>query len=79
MELELSDSSVWDDPGKAQKLGQERSALDSVVGRIDSLARGLADLSDIVELASEEQDDSLLHDALEELDKLGRSLESLEF
>ena len=36
-------------------------------------------MSDIVELASEEQDDSLLHDALEELDKLGRSLESLEF
>ncbi len=79
MELELSDSSVWDDPGKAQKLGQERAALDAVVGRIDSIARGLADLSDIVELASEEQDDSLLHDALEELDKLGRSLESLEF
>ena len=79
MELELSDSSVWDDPGKAQKLGQERAALDSVVGRIDSLARGLADLSDIVELASEEHDDSLLHDASEELDKLGRSLESLEF
>ena len=79
MELELSDSTVWDDPGKAQKLGQERAALDAVVGRIDSLVRGLADLSDIVELASEEHDDSLLYDASEELDNLGRSLESLEF
>ncbi len=70
---------MWNDPGKAQKLGQERAALDAVVGRIDALLKGLTDLKDIVELGLEEGDDSLLHDASKELDNLGRSLESLEF
>ena len=50
-----------------------------MVGRIDSLLKGLADLNDIVELGLEEGDDSLLYDASKELNKLGQSLESLEF
>ena len=65
---------MWNDPGKAQKLGQERAALDAVVGRIDALFKGLTDLKDIVELGLEEGDDSLLHDASKELDNLGLSL-----
>ena len=70
---------MWNDPGKAQKLGQERAALDAVVGRVDALLKGLADLNDIVELGLEEGDDSLLYDASNELNNLGQSLESLEF
>ena len=50
-----------------------------MVGRIDSLLKGLADLNDIVELGLEEGDDSLLYDASKELNNLGQSLESLEF
>ena len=42
---------MWNDPGKAQKLGQERAALDAVVGRVDALLKGLADLNDIVEFS----------------------------
>ena len=58
---------MWNDPGKAQKLGQERAALDAVVGKVDALLKGLADLNDIVELGLEEGDDSLLYDASNEL------------
>ena len=57
VELELADSKIWDDPEYAQKLGKERSNLEAVVLTIDQLDSGLDDIADIVELASEEDDE----------------------
>ena len=34
VELELAEASIWDDPHYAQKLGRERSALETVVRTI---------------------------------------------
>ncbi|MAI42832.1 MAG: peptide chain release factor 2 [Candidatus Azotimanducaceae bacterium] len=79
VELELSDSALWDDPEKAQELGRERAALEAVVSVIDLLLTSLKDLNDIVELGLEESDDSLLSDATEEIKDLSRKLDSLEF
>ena len=31
VELELADASVWNNPDEAQKLGRERSSLESIV------------------------------------------------
>ncbi len=79
VELELADSKVWDDPDYAQKLGKERAGLENVVLTIEQLDSGLSDIEDIVELAAEEQDDSLLQEALIDLDALDLKLEGLEF
>jgi peptide chain release factor 2 len=43
------------------------------------LETGLVDLSDIIELAEEEQDESLLAEAIDDLAKLNEELEGLEF
>ena len=34
IELELAESSVWDAPDYAQKLGKERASLEVVIGRV---------------------------------------------
>lgn len=49
------------------------------MGGIDSLTTGLDDIQDIVELAAEEDDDSLLQEAIGDLDVLSGRLEALEF
>ncbi len=79
VELELADAKVWDDPEYAQKLGQERSALEGVVGTIDNLDNGLGDIADIIELAAEEDDESLLEEAVSDLSKMEAQLATLEF
>ena len=79
VELELADSKIWDEPEYAQKLGKERSSLEIIVHTIEALETGLSDLSDIIELAEEEQDESLLAEAVDDLAKLNLELEGLEF
>ncbi|MFP6804902.1 MAG: peptide chain release factor 2 [Pseudomonadales bacterium] len=79
VELELADSSIWDNPEYAQKLGRERSALEMVVITIDALDSGLVDVADIVELAAEENDESLFNEGLTDLEELESRLGVLEF
>ena len=70
---------MWDNPEAAQNLGKERSTLEIVVRGIDSLANSLGDVQDIIELAAEESDESLLEEAINDLEALTKRLETLEF
>lgn len=79
VELELADPKVWDEPERAQALGKERSSLEAIVATIDGLEGGLADAADIIELARDEDDASLLEDAESDLAGLTAELERLEF
>ncbi|MDE0990749.1 MAG: peptide chain release factor 2 [Pseudomonadales bacterium] len=79
VELELAESSIWDNPEYAQKLGRERSALEMVVMTIEALDSGLGDVADIVELAGEENDESLFNEGLTDLEELESRLGVLEF
>ncbi|MFT7686185.1 MAG: peptide chain release factor 2 [Candidatus Azotimanducaceae bacterium] len=79
VELELGDSKVWDDPEFAQKLGKERAALEAVVHTIDFLDDGLQDVSDLLELAQEESDESLIEGVEKDLSGLTSRMETLEF
>ena len=79
VELELGDPKVWDDPDFAQKLGRERAALEAVVHTIDFLDGGLQDVSDLLELAQEESEESLIEDVENELSGLTSRMETLEF
>ncbi len=79
VELELGESSVWDNPEKAQELGKERSALEAVVSTIEDLTCGLRDAEELLDLAVEEQDADTVEEVNLELNKLSEKLEKLEF
>ena len=79
VELELADASVWDKPYEAQKLGRERSSLESIVSTVDHLSAGLDDADAMIELAQEEDDTQLLSELPDELNAFENRLTQLEF
>ena len=79
VELELADASVWDNPYEAQKLGRERSSLESIVSTVDHLSAGLDDADAMIELAQEEDDTQLLSELPDELNAFESRLTQLEF
>ncbi len=79
VELELAEPSVWDDPKRAQELGRERSALESVVSTIEQLTSGAADAAELLGLAASEDDADTVAEVSKEIDSLTALLEQLEF
>jgi peptide chain release factor 2 len=79
VELELAEPSVWDDPERAQGLGRERASLEAIVSSIDALDTGAADSLDLLEMASEENDEAAVSDLELEIQELLKVLELLEF
>lgn len=76
-ELELPD--VWNEPERAQALGKERSSLELIVKTIDDMDSGCEDVSELIELAVEEEDEETLNEATDELIGLEAQLAKLEF
>lgn len=79
VELELGEPGVWDDPEKAQALGKEQTALELVVNTIETMDSGLLDVSDLLDMAVEEEDADAVSEVEAELDELVKQLELLEF
>jgi peptide chain release factor 2 len=79
VELELAEPSVWDDPTRAQELGRERSALETIVTTIDALDTGTQDARELLEIAAEEDDEASVAEIQGDLDRLVARLEQLEF
>ncbi len=76
---ELEQPEIWNDQEKAQKLGKEKSSLEAVVNTVKELEQGADDVKMYVEMAQEENDESSLNEAQNELDKLEQELSTLEF
>ena len=76
---ELEQPDVWNTPDKAQALGKERSALETVVNTIKKLDQGLEDVDSLLELAIEGEDEQTFNEAVAELDELEQHLAKLEF
>ncbi len=76
---ELEQSSVWDNPERAQGLGKEKVQLEQSVLTIHQLERGLSDATEFLVLAEEAQDASVVEDAEREIADLEKSLSDLEF
>ncbi len=76
-ELEYPD--VWNNPEKAQALGKERVALEQVVDVLDQLRDQLADASELLEMAAEENDEDAVNSVIVDLDNTQKQLETLEF
>lgn len=77
--LELENPEIWNDPEVATKISKEKSVLDGIIGVIESLEATLEDASAMLELAVEEDDESLLADVESELDSATAKVEDLEF
>lgn len=77
--MELGESKIWETPEKAQALGRERSSLEMVVNTIDQLDTGIADSRELLDMAVEEDDESMVADVQAELDRLDKHLAVLEF
>ncbi|MGD1977684.1 MAG: peptide chain release factor 2 [Gammaproteobacteria bacterium] len=76
---ELEDPNVWNDPERAQELGRRKARLESVVTELDSLARGIQESSELLEMADEEQDAATLDEIASDTARLEQDLERLEF
>lgn len=75
----LEDPAVWEDQDKAQALGQERSSLGKIIEPIDHLTTGLQDLTELLEMAIEEQDSAAVLDVEQDVEKYIKQIEKLEF
>ena len=60
-------------------MGKERAQLAQIVETLDEMSSGLADASELLEMADEEGDESAVADIVTELSRLQVSLEKLEF
>ena len=76
---ELEEPTVWDDPERAQALGKERASLELVVKTIDDMDNGLSDTKEMLLMAQEEGDGSLLESISEDIDDFEKRLAELEF
>jgi peptide chain release factor 2 len=70
---------VWNDPERAQELGQTRSRLSRVVHNLEKIHRSIKDAGELIDLAREESDPDLLGSVEADLGELDRQLEELEF
>lgn len=76
---ELEQPNVWNEPERAQALGKERSLLEGIVDTIDEITQGLDDVSELLALALEEDDEETFNEISNELAQLEEKLGQLEF
>jgi peptide chain release factor 2 len=76
---ELENPAVWNEPERAQALGRERAALESVVNGLDELGAGLDDAMDLLQMAAEEGDEGTLEAVAADVEGFERHVGELEF
>ncbi len=77
--MELENPEIWNDPENAQALGKEKTALGMVVENVLEIEQGIADGLELIELAQEADDESILTEVVAEISELEASLARLEF
>ncbi|MEW5709126.1 peptide chain release factor 2 [Pelomicrobium sp. G1] len=73
------DPAVWNDPRRAQELGRERKALESVVLRLSRLGQELKDAGELFALAREERDEATLAAVAADAKRLEKQVAEMEF
>ena len=74
----MSAGDFWDDPESAQKIVQKLKALKSIVTAPDELRAEVEDAQTLVEMAQEEEDETLVEEIASISDELEKKLHSLE-
>ena len=70
---------MWNEPDRAQALGQERAELEKVVTMLDALTVGLTDADDLLELALDEDDTDTVAEIVADLASFESQVDGLEF
>ncbi|MGI9220181.1 MAG: peptide chain release factor 2 [Woeseiaceae bacterium] len=79
VQRELEQPDVWNEPDRAQALGQERAALEQVVVTLNDLSTGLSDAGELLEMAVDEDDSGTVDEVVSDLDTFEQKLAGLEF
>jgi peptide chain release factor 2 len=75
---EVSDPNLWDDQANAQRVTGRLSLLQGEVDRFGELTTRLEDVGLMVEMSTEEGDETALAEADHELDRVHKAVEALE-
>ena len=70
---------MWNQPERAQALGQERAQLEQVVVGLDELATGLSDAEELLEMAVDEDDSETVGEVVRDLGQFEARVAGLEF
>lgn len=76
---ELESSTIWNNPDQAQALGRERTQLEGIVLSLTQLKQSIIDLTELFELARQEDDEQTINDISQELDVIEKQVAGLEF
>jgi len=79
VQRELEQPDVWDEPERAQSLGQERARLEQIVGGLDDLTTGLSDAAELLALAIDEDDKDTVDEVVNDLQRFETIVAGLEF
>jgi len=77
--LELENPEVWSDPARAQQLGKDKAALETVVGGLGNALQALVEAEELLELAAAEEDAATVGDVERDLDAIEDTVAGLEF
>lgn len=77
LDAQTSAEGFWDDPDAAQALVQERAGVHQVVERMTKLAKEIVDLSELLEMAADE-DESMVADVVEQIPDVERRVRQAE-
>ena len=75
----MSEPDFWSDSQQAQKTSQQVARLKEAVGRWSEMQSQVEDVETLLEMAEEEEDESLYGEIRSELDDLENALDQLEF
>ncbi len=70
---------MWNQPDRAQALGQERAGLEQIVKGLDELTTGLAEADELLAMAVEEDDSDTVDEVVTDLASLEKIVAGLEF
>ncbi|MFI4962814.1 MAG: peptide chain release factor 2 [Legionellales bacterium] len=76
---ELESATIWNNPEQAQALGRERTQLEEVVVSLIQLKQSILDLTELFELARQENDEQTINDINEELTAIETKVAGFEF
>ena len=77
--LQLEQPNIWDEPAKAQELGQERVRLEEIVNGLDNLTTAVSESEELLEMVREEEDTETIESLEEDVCNIEEHLEKLEF
>ncbi len=76
---ELETGAIWNNPAKAQEMGRERAKLEDIINPLERAAAGLADATDLLEMAEAENDSGTIAEIARDVIGLGKLADEMEF